>query len=851
MNFTFRWIVLILFAAGGIGLAVFFATTLKPRSPQGPPAVAAVEPKPSPVIKPVHEALFRDPIHKQAAPIVSDQKIAPLPAAPAAEPDDSWDRVPLTLAMKTSLNESIPAASAAPAFQRREPAKSAPAAATALLQAPADAPYQASEPPQAEPSSAPTLQITPPAAVAPVAPSPFDMTDPPSPAAPSRGAEKIDFQKTPLDYHSPEIPPAPTIPLAVAPAPDTAIPSVPESAGAAVAETAPAASAAGLNANGVEPVHAADAHAEEKIPLLAAAPAAPAPGPRASKPAPREAAKGPKNDRNRIARVPGEGDDRLAIHIQDMDIREVLELLSEQGGINILASNSVQGKVSASLNDVDIDTALAAILRSTGYSSRRDGQFIYVGTQQDFQTLEQNLDRIATRIYRPNYVRAADIQHLITPLLTQGVGTISVSAQAEAGIAPDSNKAGGDAFAGGETVLVKDYEAILAQVDQVVAEVDKRPLQVHIEAMIMSVKLDDEYSMGVDFSVLRDKAHVQLASGSPLSDLGQVSFADGGLKFGFLDSSLGLFVSALETFGDTNVIATPRLLCLNKQRSEILIGAQLGYVSTTVTETSTSQKVDFLEIGTQLRIRPFISSDGMIRMEVHPELSTGSVQLKGNFTLPEKDVTQVTTNIMARDGSTVVIGGLMRNDLISSGTQIPLLGSLPGIGPLFRQKHESTQRSEVIVLITPHIVYDEIGCEGAQTACEFQRRQSVYADEMSPIGKRYLGRKFYRLAQQAFAEGDSKRALRFIDLSIHFDPLSRPAIDLRADIWSGNHSGPYTTPHVIPVSAAQPYQGQALPGWLLNDLGGAPLPPGTGAIHPRDPGVPGAMIPVEKPQHLH
>ena len=79
----------------------------------------------------------------------------------------------------------------------------------------------------------------------------------------------------------------------------------------------------------------------------------------------------------------------------------------------------------------------------------------------------------------------------------------------------------------------------------------------------------------------------------------------------------------METVGDTHVIATPRVVCLDKQRAEILIGSQLGYISSTVTETSTAQNVNFLEVGTQLRIRPFISSDGLVRMEVHPELSTG------------------------------------------------------------------------------------------------------------------------------------------------------------------------------------------------------------------------------------
>ena len=232
--------------------------------------------------------------------------------------------------------------------------------------------------------------------------------------------------------------------------------------------------------------------------------------------------------------------------------------------------------------------------------------------------MQQAGDKIGTRVYRPNYVKAADLQALIVPLLTPPVGTASVTKPSQVGIAADSGQVGGDGFAGTEALLVHDYEAVLLEVDQVFEEIDKRPTQVAIEAMILSVKLDDANSRGVDFQFLRNQPNIRLATGSPLSDLGQVSFTNGGLKFGFLDSSLGVFLNALETIGDTNVIATPRLMCLNKHRAEILIGSKLGYITKTLTQTTTTQSVDFLEVGTQLRLRPFISSDGLIRMEVHP-----------------------------------------------------------------------------------------------------------------------------------------------------------------------------------------------------------------------------------------
>ena len=549
----------------------------------------------------------------------------------------------------------------------------------------------------------------------------------------------------------------------------------------------------------------------------------------------------PVRPRNEITRsASGEGDGDLSIHFQNTDIREVLESLSEQGNLNILASNSVQGNVSATLNGVDVDSALDAILRSTGYIARREGKFIYVGNPKDFETLEQSLDTIGTRVYRPNYVTANELQTLIQPLMTAQVGVVSVSSPAETGIGADATNTGGDAFAGGEVVLVRDYEAVLHEVDQVVAEIDVRPLQVAIEAMILSVKLDDGNDFGVNFELLRNNPNLKLGWGTPLDTLASLKFDKGGLKFGFLDSNLGAFLNALESIGDTNVIATPRLMVLNKHRAEILIGEKLGYVSTTMTETSSTQSVEFLEVGTQLQLRPFISSDGMIRMEIHPELSTGSVEVDQNFTLPNKETTEVTTNIMVRDGCTVVIGGLIREEMQTTSKQVPLFGSLPLVGPAFQSKTETLQRREILVLITPRIVYEPETCEeGDRGACEFHRRQAVYAEKMSPLGKRHIARRYFRLAQNAWADGDRDTALRFAEMSVHFDPLNRAAIELRSNIWLGTRGGEHTL--------AGPLDGAAIAPWLLDDLQREPAPPSK-PLHPLDPGQPGRHKNIERPR---
>jgi len=534
--------------------------------------------------------------------------------------------------------------------------------------------------------------------------------------------------------------------------------------------------------------------------------------------------------------IPDEGDDKLTIVIQDSDIREVLELLSEQGQLNILPSQNVQGTVSASLTKVDIRTALAAILKSTGYVMQQDGDFIYVGTPEDMQNMERLQDPIGTRIYRLKYIRATEVQTLITPMLTQEVGTISISTEAKIGIAPDSNNPGSDDYAGVETVIVRDYEQNLKKIDQAILEIDCRPLQVAIEAMILSVQLDDSLDMGVSFEALRQSDNIRLISGFPLQGLPSLNLDEGGLKLGYLDANLSLFVEALEAVGETNVIAAPQLLVLNKQKAEILIGEQKGYISTTVTETASTQSVEFLEVGTQLRIRPFITSDGMVRLDVHPEISTGEVRVESGLTIPDKEVTQVTTNIMCPDGRTVVIGGLIKSSQTKAAFQIPYLGSLPGAGLLFRQKSEELERQELIVLITPRIVDpNNIPTDGEKARDLFEIQHEYSADKMSPLSKRHLGRNYYRLATSAWATGDAYSALRYVNLAIHYDNQNLEAVALREEIVGETGLGDRTV-HTHLKEGLAPWNhplGVEVSPWHLDRI--EPGPPITPDYQPPQP----------------
>ena len=302
------------------------------------------------------------------------------------------------------------------------------------------------------------------------------------------------------------------------------------------------------------------------------------------------------------AKIEAEGDGRLSISFKNEDIRNVLEMFSAQGNLNILASNGVQGTVSATLNGVDLDGALQAICSRTGYVSKREGRFIYVGTPQDFTTMEKSLDQVGTRVYRPNYVAAADLQALILPLLTKDHGVVSVSKPSEIGIPTEVNKAGGDHFAGNEVVLVRDYEAVLTQVNQVVA--NRRAADAGLDRVHDPLRQAQRHRLLRHQLAALAAPHLAFALGSPTSTL-PTDFSSSGLTFAFLDGNLGAFLTALEELNETNVVATPRLMVMNKQRAEVQIGHSTGYVSTTTqTETSTTSQMQTLDTGTILRLRP-------------------------------------------------------------------------------------------------------------------------------------------------------------------------------------------------------------------------------------------------------
>ena len=483
---------------------------------------------------------------------------------------------------------------------------------------------------------------------------------------------------------------------------------------------------------------AAAGPAENSKTQVAAAPAPAAPakappppvpkkeGPAAPKPSPAEAG-APPNGGGITTSPTGQG--TLQLHVKNEDIANILELLSRQYQLNIVASKGVKGRVTLDLYDVTVDQVLDALCRATTMKWVRVGNAVYVHTPEEITAMDTEESRLTTEVFPLRYLSGEDVVKMITPALS-AKGTTAVNTAPGKGIPSGATgDTGGNSYSLQDMLVVRDYPERLEHIRAILKRMDRRPREVLVEATILQVELDDTTSLGIDFNTLagidfRDMsrtdvpvidptlsadatAPVTTTRTGPWGHIQTSGFATPGtgLNIGVITNNVAFFINALEAVRDVTTLSNPKVLALNKQRAEVIVGQRLGYKTTTTTSTTTTQTVEFLDSGTQLLFRPFISDDGYIRMEIHPKVSQGRVDPATG--LPSETTTEVTCNIMVKDGHTIVIGGLFDENSQVGRSQVPGLGNLPGVGWLFRNKSDKTLRHEIIILLTPHIIDDE------------------------------------------------------------------------------------------------------------------------------------------------
>jgi len=501
---------------------------------------------------------------------------------------------------------------------------------------------------------------------------------------------------------------------------------------------------------------------------------------------------------------------------QDTTVQRALRILGQRYQKNIVPSPAVDGVLSFTrLYDVTFDEAMEAIL-GPNLKYEQVGQLTKVYTKDEYKQIKEDTDRMVHRLFTLYYVTAQEAEKLIKPVLSTN-GKVVASTAAEKEIAGGGSGGagatgglggggGGDSLAQNDSIVVYDFPENIQRAEAVIEALDTRPKQVLVEATILSARLSEGMSLGVDLNLLSganletSETQGQIGTtdltqtastqnpleqtaagvaGNPIQITGFASLGGSGLRAGITAGDFVGFITALESVTDVTVLANPKILAVNKQEGSVLIGRNLGYRSSTTISAggvATEGEVKFLQTGTQLVFRPYIGNDGYIRMDIYPKDSTAELNSDG---VPDETTTELRTNIVVKDGETIVLGGLFRDVVSTTRNQIPLLGDIPIIGALFRGTTDTTQREEVIILLTPHVIDRAGQTDGEARQADIARKRYGARQTLQGIGRTKLAEDHYVKAVELYTNENTVEAYAELEEALRLRPTYLEALRLR------------------------------------------------------------------------
>ncbi len=450
----------------------------------------------------------------------------------------------------------------------------------------------------------------------------------------------------------------------------------------------------------------------------------------------------------------------ISMDFKNANLSDVLKILSQQAGINFIASEEISGKtVNVYLDQVSVEEALERILLANNfaYELKPDSNIFLV------KKMVKPDKQVITRVY--------PLKHA-----TVGSSKLYSMLSFESG-------GGGSGMSGGATTgrrgIVGAVEALLTQngvviedqrtnslvvtdipnqfplIEQTIARLDVRIPQILIEVEMLDVSKTTADLIGnkfgntpVTFSGAERDTLYPFDRNKAMENYGKTAgqgflFEDPEFRVGTLSfQGLTMTLQFLRTQSDTKNLARPQILTLNNETAEISITTDeaIGVSSVTTAAEGTSTAVaeaERVETGVHLKVTPQINSeDGEITMSIEPKVvqaRTGGTF--GNQTFKDPEVRGTKSILRVKDGDTVVIGGLLRTNVEETNTQVPLLGKIPVIGAAFRHKDKEESQRELIIFITPHIVEDDAYISHAPSFQKILREQEVPSQRFDIINK--------------------------------------------------------------------------------------------------------------------
>ncbi|GHE22297.1 fimbrial assembly protein PilQ [Halomonas urumqiensis] len=406
--------------------------------------------------------------------------------------------------------------------------------------------------------------------------------------------------------------------------------------------------------------------------------------------------------------------ERITLNFQDIEVRSVLAIIADFTGLNLVASDSVTGRVTLNLEDVPWDQALDLVLQSHGLASRQEGNVIVVAPAAELANIErqelearEQMDVLAPLTSEYIQVRYAKADDLAT-LLRGGEGFGLLTDRGRVAVDQRTN-----------TLLIQDTAEQIDNIIQTLDRLDVAVRQVQIEARIVIASDSATRELGVNWGVsspASSRFDLSGASdGSPVSglgglavDLGTGADRTGGMTsfaFGYLsgDVLLDLELRAMESEGRSHTISQPRVITANQRTAVIKQGQERAYREASASGASA---VEFKEAVLSLEVTPQITPDNRIIMDVAITNDTFGEFNPGEE--PPINKNEIETQVLVDNGETVVLGGILQTEELRNLVKTPFLGDLPVLGNLFRYTQETNEKVELLVFITPRILDDGV-----------------------------------------------------------------------------------------------------------------------------------------------
>jgi len=387
----------------------------------------------------------------------------------------------------------------------------------------------------------------------------------------------------------------------------------------------------------------------------------------------------------------------VSLDAADADLARVLQILAERGGFNLITGPGVgAGRISVRMKDVPVDQAVNLVVRAAGLGYERIGNSILVA---DARALKEETG-LSSYVVELKYADANEVMAALKDL----VQTVQVDK-------------------GGNRLIIVTSPRIISEVEEIVEVMDVPTRQVMLEARIVEVSTDHLLKLGIDWDQLNRRSYT-FVEGNYDSISGSGTGIISGLKvfpntpgthdifklnnFSRIADVYRVVIDLAITDGSARVLANPKLTTLNGKEASILIGSRIPYevqgttfAGNAAAPTTTVEKE---EVGIKLRITPLINADGYITTTIAPEVSTVVAFRGANNDLPVVATREASTTVRLKDGSSVIIGGLLSEDKTETVTKVPILGQIPGVGLLFQHHDSQSNKRDLVIEVTPHIL---------------------------------------------------------------------------------------------------------------------------------------------------